>query len=157
MRTTFVSAGFLGRDYIPGSMFRTTFGRTLAELYGPAVLRQAQLCRPTCRAPWPHGARMPTFTLFKPQQTYMNNSLPALSIFHHVRLFSTPARYLQYQTRDTKREEEARHETLKVDPQSVSTTGTVTPIFGSSSKTNKSAHETDDVDMLAGLISDLVS
>ena len=134
-----------------GSMFRTAFGRTLGrttELYGTAV---RQFCRPTYRA---HGARMPTSTLLKFQQSYMSSPPPTLSIIHHVRLFSTPAKY---QTRDTKREEEVRHETLRVDPQSVSTTSTVTPIFRNSSKTNKSAHETDDVDMLAGLISDLVS
>ena len=126
-------------------MFRAAFGRTLrwsTELYGPTVLRQTQLCRSTY-TPWPHGARIP-----KIQQTCMNNPPPALAIIHHVRLFSTPA------AGDTKRGEEARNET---DPQFVSTTSTVTPILGSSSKTTKPAHETDDVDMLAGLVSDLVS
>lgn len=128
-----------------GSMFRAAFGRTLrrsTKLYGPTVLRQTLLCRPIC-TPWPHGARIP-----KVLQTCMNNPPPALSIIHHVRLFSAPA------TRDTKRGEDSRNET---DPQFVSTTSTATPILGSSSKTTKPARETDDVDMLAGLVSDLVS
>lgn len=47
-----------------------------------------------------------------------------------------------------------RGEKLRVDPDSVSSTSTVTPIFGDQ-KTNTPANEVNDVDMLAGLTSDL--
>lgn len=49
-----------------------------------------------------------------------------------------------------------RDEKLRVDPDSVSSTSTVTPIFGDQ-KTNTPIKEANDVDMLAGLTSDLVS
>ncbi|KAF8475603.1 hypothetical protein BDZ91DRAFT_186847 [Kalaharituber pfeilii] len=63
-------------------------------------------------------------------------------------------RQLLVETRDLKREAEVRKEKLRVDPDAVSTTSTVTPIFGEP-KANKRTHEAQDVDMLAGIISDL--
>ncbi|KAF8453096.1 hypothetical protein BGX38DRAFT_1065559, partial [Terfezia claveryi] len=58
------------------------------------------------------------------------------------------------ETRDKKREEEVRSEKLRVDPDSVSSTSTVTPIFGDQ-KSKTPVSEANDVDMLAGLISEL--
>ena len=76
-------------------------------------------------------------------------------VLQQVKLISF-SRNLQYGTRDEKREMEVRDEKLKVDLDSVSSTSTVTPIF-SNKKTNTSVNEANDVDMLAGLTSDLVS
>ncbi|RPB21575.1 hypothetical protein L211DRAFT_840476 [Terfezia boudieri ATCC MYA-4762] len=77
-----------------------------------------------------------------------------ISVLQQVKNISFSPRNLRYETRDKKREEEVRGEKLRVDPDSVSSTSTVTPIFGDQ-KTKTPVSEANDVDMLAGLISDL--
>ncbi|KAI5810308.1 hypothetical protein DFH27DRAFT_476109 [Peziza echinospora] len=75
------------------------------------------------------------------------------AIYQTSEKFSTSSLKARVKTRDTKREAEIRHEILKSDPQSVSATSTVVPIFGGP---NPDAPPQDnEVDMLEGLKSDL--
>lgn len=89
-------------------------------------------------------------------QSSLKNNHIRISSLQQVQYISSSSRLSRFETRDTKREEEIRNEKLRADPDAVSTTSTVTPIFGEQ-KTNTPAHEANDVDMLAGLTSDLVS
>ena len=102
-----------------------------------------------------HRVKLQSPTIPQLRENLKYNSIQN-PVLQQVKLTLPPLRGLRYGTRDKKREEEVRDEKLRVDPDSVSSTSTVTPIFGNQ-KTNVLANKANDVDMLAGLTSDLVS
>ena len=96
-----------------------------------------------------------TRTLSDLRPSSLRHLAPVPGVTRKVELIHSTSKSFEISTRDKKREE-VRYENLKVDPESVSSTSTVTPTFGGPNPTSP-VHEGNDVDMLAGLKSDLVS